>query len=200
MSDPQQDFNRADAKIADLMAGIEPPSDLRRRLMSLTPEKQRSVWSLWPMALASAALVVICLLTFPRGPSLERAQTDLSSFLASDFELSVTGEPLDRLRSWLEAQHVPTGSDLPKELAAITPAGCRVIDWNGRRASLICFPTTGGELVHLVIFEKGTFHGLPSSPQMAAKGTWNMASWRSAEADFLVFSKTDLESLQRFLG
>ena len=200
MSDPQKDFDPADTKIADLLAGIEPPADLRRRLMAMAPQKKQSAWNFWPVALAAAVLVVAGLLTFPRPPSIEAAEKDLAAFLSSDFELTVTGKPLDLLRTWLDEQKVPNGGSLPQQLASIRPEGCRVIDWNGRKASLICFPIAGGEIVHLVIFEKGTFPGLPTSPQMSSKGSWNVASWGSADADFLVFSDADIKSLRRFLG
>ncbi len=200
MSDSHKDFDPTDAKIADLFAGLEPPADLRRRLMALTPEKRRPIWWGWPLACAAAVLVVTCLLFVPRDASVSAAQTHLSAFLQSDFELTVTGEPLARLRTWLDTQNVPSGADLPAHLVGIQPEGCRVVTWRGRRAALICFPTASGELVHVVMFAKGTFPELPTSPQLSANRAWNMASWSDANADFLVFSKVDIENLRRFLG
>lgn len=200
MSDENKNFDATDRAIADLLRQVEPPSGLRRNLMALAPKKHRPAVPLWLLGLATACLVIafVASLSF-RGPSIEKAEADLSSFLASDFQLSVTGKPISSLQSWLAGQKAPVGTSFPAALASNVPEGCRVVEWEGHRASLICFDTGGGKLVHLVMFEPGTFRNLPTSPQIAARGSWSVATWHGPDADYMMFGEISPENLQRFL-
>jgi hypothetical protein len=200
MSDDNKNFDVTDRAIADLLRQVGPPSDLRRNLMALAPQKPRPAVPFWIWGFACALLVIafVASLSF-RGPSLDKAQSDLSSFLASDFQLSVTGKPISNLQAWLAGQNAAVGTSVPGSLAKIAPEGCRVIEWEGHRASLICFDTGGGKVIHLVMFEPGTFRNLPTSPKVAERGPWSMASWRGPDADYLMFGQTSAQDLRRFL-
>jgi len=189
-----------DAALARLVRDVTPPTRLRRELLLLAPRSPRPILAFWLTALAPlAAVVVIWFSMESRQPSLEKAQADLLAFLNTDFELSTEPKPIDQLRTWLDARGAPADFEIPKELAAHLPEGCRVIEWQGHTASLICFYIEGGPIVHLVVFNAGTFRQMSSSPQIARKGAWAVAMWKAGNSDFLLFGETDSKNLLRLL-
>lgn len=195
MIEPRNNFDATDTVLATRLKEVLPPAGLRRDLMTLAPRKNLS--PVWWIALASAGFAVAMLLLALPGRPLDKARADLTRFLETDFQLSVEAKPLRDLQTWLESQDVPPGRDLPDALAARLPEGCRVVDWDGHRASLICFPTEHAGVVHLVIFEGGTFRHLSSSPQLVREGHWSVAAWTSGKSDYLLFGESDIESLRR---
>lgn len=189
-----------DAALARLVRDVTPPTRLRRELLLLAPRSPRPILAFWLTALAPlAAVVVIWFSMESRQPSLEKAQADLLAFLNTDFELSTEPKPIDQLRTWLDARGAPADFEIPKELAAHLPEGCRVIEWQGHTASLICFYIEGGPTVHLVVFNAGTFRQMSSSPQIASNGAWAVVMWKAGNSDFLLFGETDSKNLLRLL-
>jgi len=199
MTEPRKDFDTSDGVISGILKTVEPPSDLRRRLMTLEPLPKRPAYGVWLVAVASLAMILLVISFEKRGPSLDKAEADLAAFLSTDFALSVSGKSLPDLRQWLGAKSAPSGEGLPANLAALVPEGCRVIDWDGHRASLICFEAPGGMVLHLVIFEGGTFQKISGSPRIAQRGSWSVASWSSGSSQFLLFGEMDSEILRGLL-
>lgn len=200
MPDPNKFEDPSDAAISRLVRDVEPPAHLRRKLLAIAPRRERSLFAFWLTALAPlAAVVMIWFSTEIRQPSLEQAQADLATFLSTDFELATPSRPIGELRQWLQARGAPSRFDIPEDLASHLPEGCRIIEWNGRKASLICFYIAGEPTVHLVIFDAGTFPQMSPSPQIAKNGPWTIAMWKSGQSDFMLFGETDAENLLRLL-
>jgi len=197
MTEPNPDFDPTDAVIARKLRDVLPPADLRRQLLALAPEAP-SRWPAWLMSIGAGAVIALVLIgsSLLSPPDSSAAVRDLARFLDSSFELTVVGRPLPELKAWLAAKGHPTGA-IPPALAAKVPEGCRLLEWNGIQASLICFETPSG-VVHLVTFPAGTFRDLSSTPRFAQSGLWSAVMWRSADADFLRFGDSGAES-QRLL-
>lgn len=195
--DPRPD--PTDAALAARLREVVPPKDLRRRLIALAPGRRRRTESWW-MTLGSLVAVVavaICVHLSQPQPWVG-AVRDLRTFLASDFSLTVTGRPLAELQAWLETQGASTPGKLPPALVGKVPEGCRVLEWNGYRASLICFETPAG-VVHLVTFPAGTFPDFSTTPRLVQSGSWSTALWRNSGGDFLLFGETDPDFLRQLL-
>ena len=198
MSEPNPDFDETDAVIAQRLREVAPPADLRHRLLALAPAPSSS-WLAWLICTGSAAVIAVVIIgtSLLSQPDSEGAVRDLGNFLNSPFELTVVGRPLPELQAWLVQKGHPTAT-IPPALAARIPEGCRLLDWNGFQASLICFETTSG-VVHLVTFPAGTFRDLSTSPRIVQSGPWNAVVWRSAGADFLLFGESSAESMRQLL-
>ncbi|MDX2080598.1 MAG: hypothetical protein SFU53_07425 [Terrimicrobiaceae bacterium] len=189
-----------DAVLAERLREFMPPPGLRGRLMALRPQTERHPvwrWAGWVLAgLAAVAVVVVAIV--PRESPADAMRSEIRRFLDTDFEHDLSGRPLAELQEWLAQKGAPVIREIPPALAAIPPEGCRVLEWRGHRAALICFYTDTGS-VHLVAFPPGTFDGLKSMPQIVPSGDWLVAGWTGRDADVFLFGYEGEENLRKFL-
>ena len=186
---------------ADILAGAKVSSG------TFGTKKRR-----WPKILALAASIVITGATVflwsnrfvPSGPDTFAAyDQDMRSYLERFFLLDYQSENLQEVKNWLASKHGYSGYTVPETLAGFPSLGCEVIEWHGKKASLICFDVDG-ELVHLFSMPDGeTLPGAPTNPMpsaIAQVGEWCTTSWVEGGKLYLVASLGDAEHVKRSLG
>ena len=94
---------------------------------------------------AATAVVALAIFTGvslmrPKDKSLDSFEQAMTLF-SLQHEDHVTFEPreLGKIEDWLKTQGVATDFDLPPKLEAIGAQGCRIIDWNKQKVTMICF-------------------------------------------------------------
>lgn len=181
-----------DAAVAAKLRRMEPPAGLRDALLAgrrLTPVAMRPRWR-QPQWLALAALLVLCLglatVWLGRGnPTAAGFRTAAATFLSDtwqhDFDLPEKSFP--KIRDWLARQPGGVVLEVPAALAGQRTYGCKVWNWHGQRATLVCFVARGtGDVIHIVSVDR---KALPADapvpalagPQFARAGEWNTAMW-----------------------
>lgn len=204
MNKSHPDFDATDAALAARLRAIAPPSDLRRKLLALSPPPRRtSRWAvpLPAFALAAVALLALVSIRSENAGSIAAARTHFAQFFNSDFSLDVTGQPLPALRVWLSARGLAPTARIPRGLAARVPEGCREITWGGQRGALICFETPHG-LAHLIMLPNAAFaDAAPAAPRAMTKvAGWNSAAWSDGTYTYLVFTQGNAAVLRDLLA
>jgi hypothetical protein len=186
---------------------IPVPPEIKANLLALrtlaesTPFWRKPKW----LSLAAAFLVLfgIAALLLPRSPN----PTQLSSFRNAMVRYSKTAAEHVQLETsdfgaisrWLRERNIEPDFELPFGLRGKHPEGCRVVDWNGRRAALICFVLNGGNHVDLFVLKGAPIPGLAESGQpqfVQASGRMTVTWSKNGQAYLLTGSdKTLLQKL-----
>jgi hypothetical protein len=191
---------------ARLETAIPIPRELKTELLTLRKISRPAAWWFRPWRLAVAATAVLLLgvgLFF----LLPRHQTQLASFrgmmafYAAQKRGHVVFESHDfaAIREWLQSRGVSTNFDLPTALPERSTEGCRVVDWNGHKATMLCFVRNGAHM-DLFVMDRAGLPDLPenSAPQYAAAGGLVTAVWSKGEKVYLLTGEKK-ESLQKIL-
>jgi uncharacterized membrane protein YbaN (DUF454 family) len=199
--------NSLDVRVQALLeVAIPVPRRLKSDLLALRKISRPAPWWFQPMKLAAAAAVVL-LLGLAVFFLLPQKQTQFASFRETMARYSAQTQEhivfeshdLAEIQQWLQGQGIETSFDLPAALPGRSAQGCRVVDWNGRRATMICFMLKG-EHMDLFVMDRAGLPDLPdtSAPQYAKAGDLMTATWSEGDKIYLLTGENK-ELLQRVL-
>lgn len=132
------------------------------------------------------------------------ASTDNSYFGATSYRMNYRSPNLDDIRDWLTRNGGHGNFTSPGGLQKPINLGCGVMEWWGRRVTLISFQV--GRLlpqdkVHLVIIDSDTMPGAPArgQPRFSEHGDWTTAAWTDGRLTYMLMAPGDTRSVLKFL-
>lgn len=199
--------NALEARLqARLETAIPIPRGLKSDLLALQKISRPAPRWFQSMRWAAVAAVVLLLgvgsfFLFPQ------QQTQLASFRETMTRYSaqqhehVTFESHDlaKIQQWLQGRGIETNFDLPTALPGRSTQGCRVVEWNGHQATMLCF-VLDGEHMDLFVTDRTGLPGLPENgtPQYAKAGGLMTAAWSEGGKVYLL-TGGNKELLQKIL-
>lgn len=167
-----------------LQGAIPVPPGLKSELLALQKTAPPIPWWFQPMKLAAvglalAALGAILLLIPQRpGPLASFRDAMARSSLQTQGHVEFESHNIASIQQWLQSKNMQTNFDLPATLQTGTPQGCRVVNWNGHQATMICF-MVNGQHMDLFVMDRA---GLPDfsgngAPQFADADGLMTAMW-----------------------
>lgn len=199
-----------DEQVADSLRSIPIPDDLRENILAgrrVTVSSGRGPrWQ--PFAWAAALVVVFGIVAFW---VVNPAAHEFAEYRKFMIEAAATNVgPLDlysndpaELREFLEKNSAHADFLNPTALETLDPIGCRVLEWNDRKVSLICFGDAHGRMFHLFVIDRDAFDSSmvadAAKPEVTNRGAWSAVSWVSRSKAYLLAGNTDLASLQKLL-
>jgi hypothetical protein len=187
--------NALEARLqARLETAIPIPRGLKSDLLALRKISRPAPWWFQPMQLAAAAAVVLLLgltvlFLFPQ------KQTQLASFRETMARYSAQKQghivfeshDLAKIQQWLQGRGIETNFDLPTALPGRSTQGCRVVDWNGRQATMICFMLKG-EHMDLFVMDRTGLPDLPDNGSLlyAKAGGLMTVTWSKGDKIYLL--------------
>lgn len=208
---PQADAS--DAAFVGALASVRPPAGLREQILAAMERSatampaRRVVPAFWKFAVPLAAAAAVVLGAFiheQRGPRpLPVAAVEagfLEAFGDPAFRLDMQNADHQALFTHLTRNSLPCPcpQTLPPGLAGVEGVGCRVLEIDGHRGSLVCFDERQAGVVHLVVFFRDEVTGElpePERPAFEQHGEWAIAKWASEEAAFILLGETRVEHL-----
>jgi hypothetical protein len=204
-----------DAAMIGALASIQPPADLRGRILTAMDRSntvafpRRSLWRRMALPLAAAAGVAFAFLLTKNNPQSTQANSGplpvdvvqagfIRAYESPLFSLDEKRDEHRELLQHLASRKLPCPGCLPPGLVGVKSIGCRELVIDGKRGSLICFDERENGVVHLVIFRREDVSGdLPCSkqPSFAQKGHWAAARWCDDKNVFILVGATDLRKL-----
>jgi hypothetical protein len=213
-----------DAAWIGAIATIQPPAELRASILAamdrtvatdINPaiaQRKISIFRRLAIPLAAAAGITIAfMVTRPTTPTTVAQDSRvpmnvvLTSFAneyeAPDFSLDKLSPNRALLVQHLREQDLPYCESLPPGLTEAICLGCRELVIDGKRGSVVCFKTTSGGVVHMIVFRREDVSG--DFPEMKSAvttrtGTWESKGWTQGDKVILLASNTkglDLSTL-----
>src|SRR5437660_3876567 len=163
-----------DRKLAEKIGSFPVPPDLKSKLLAARKIVQPPRWWQKPAWLAGAAacgaLVVTLVALAIRSPGKVQF-ADFRSYVGTvagdkPGQLDLMSRELASVRQWLNSRNAPADFLIPAGLNGLPSLGCRVLDWNSRKVSFVCFELENKQMVHLF----GGHDPLRTTPQKTRSG------------------------------
>lgn len=179
--------NALDVRIqTSLQTAVPVPRELKSNLLALGKIIRPSPWRWFqPMKLAAAAAVLLLLglaafLFSPQKPAqiISFRETMARYSMQQQGHVAYESHDMAKIRQWLQDRGMQTNFDLPTILHGGPAQGCRVVDWNGRKATMLCF-FLDGEHLDLFVMDRAGLPDLPEggAPQFAEANGLTTATW-----------------------
>jgi hypothetical protein len=196
-----------DAAVAERLHTVRPPADLRAAILVGAKASEPVGWKMpsWAMMAAMVALCIGLLglwMTNRQTPTPAFAdwQETAFRFLESAPKLDRMSPQADELQEWLRAANSPTPPVLPASLAKLKALGCKTLESDGHRISVLCFHRGNGKLIHLVVSDRSAAPGLPTAdPVFAQRGDWTTASWAQGDEAYMLVTEGKPVDLAQYL-
>ncbi len=99
------------------------------------------------------------------------------------------------VKRWLAEKDSIAELTFPKGLEGKPSLGCRVLEWQGKKVSLVCFELANRKVVHLLTVDSSIFENAPGEyPEFKQAGGVAMASWSRGGKTYVLASKRATES------
>ena len=175
----QQDLDRT---IREKLASIEPPADLRAKILAQIRGEKVRRFALPQVWLAAAACLVvggIALFYSIRHGGPDRFQefkTDAMAMVSAQGgpQLDLRTPDLAETQNYLRDHQAPYDEWLPNRLKSMETAGCRAFVWKDHPASLTCFRLPNGLLLHLVVISRDAMPNASVPVGMKSMGDWHV--------------------------
>lgn len=131
-----------------------------------------------------------------RGNSFGDYRDSMSDFAANKLKsLTFRTSDVTEAKRWLAENGSIAELTLPGGLEGRPSLGCRILDWQGEKVSLVCFELANGKVVHLLTVDGSIFKNGPGeSPEFKQAGGVAMASWSRGGKTYVLASKRASES------
>lgn len=199
-----------DSKVqAKLRTALRPPAYLKARL--LAQRKTARPAPLWrqPVWLAAAAAIVllgVLATVWLKPPSdlplfASFRQTMLQSASQTAGHVSYETKDLAQILQWVKDHGAAGALELPGALRGQGAQGCRIVDWNGHKVTMICFLLNGKDHLDLFVLDSALFRDLALSqtPRFAQANGLMTATWTKGDKTYLLASASGEMVLRKYL-
>ncbi|HZQ46965.1 MAG TPA: hypothetical protein VFC07_08140 [Verrucomicrobiae bacterium] len=176
-----------DAAATRAIKEVKAPQHLRDSILAGRRVIEPKIWSRQPVVWAMAAAILILLGIAGFWVKSRRDWTQFASYRAEMTRAAeahgkhVELESPDpaKIHAWLANQEVDPNYVLPARLSGAAAMGCRVVNWDGHKAYMICYWMQGTNHMDLFVAEKRDFKGAfpGDKPQFATTEGRATASW-----------------------
>ena len=197
-----------DAAFAAKLRARPIPADLRSQLLLARATIARRAWWSRPVWLAAAASVALLLalgvwrLRPASGTGQLEAFLGAMELAALDMSAHVDAFGMDgpELKQWLTEHRGHPDFVLPPKIAQHGVMGCKVVEWQGHRVTLLCLKFDGGHM-DIFVVNAADLPGtrLGEAPQFAAASTLTTATWQSEGKIYHLAGNFSVDQLKRLL-
>jgi hypothetical protein len=190
---------------ARLETAIPIPAGLKADLLALRKTVRPAPWWFQPMKLAAAAVILLSLgamlllLSHQPVPLASFRETMARSSAQMQEHVAFESHDFGKIQQWLQSRNMDTNFNLPATLQGGIPQGCRTVDWNGGKATMICF-FVNGQHMDLFVIDRTSLPDFPENgaPQFAKANGLMTATWASGGKVYLLAGGSK-EILQKVL-
>ena len=184
---------------AALKTALQPPPRLKPALLALHKIVRPAAW--WPAWLAAAAalallgVIAVFRLKPSAPPQFAAYRAAMADFAEHKLDrLDLMSHDMAEVRRWLDGQNAHGDLVLPAGLDGQPSLGCRVLEWHGRKVTLICFELPSHQIAHLLVVDRDAFPDAPTeSPQLMQSKELATVSWSRGNITYLLVGKAGTE-------
>ncbi len=132
------------------------------------------------------------------------ASTDMSYFGSTSYRMNYRSPELDDIRRWLAENGGHSDFTSPGGLKRPLNLGCGVMDWRGKRITLIAFQTGRSlpqDKVHLVIINTADLPDPPAhgQPRFDEREDWTTVAWSDGALTYFLMAPGDRRTVGKYL-
>ncbi len=202
----EEAFDRA---IATHLEAIPPPFGLKTRILAqgspAAIEPRRWSWAVKLAGVVALLFLVAQVANFfrttePISANAGDYASEMVSFIKLSPPLEMGSDDLGTIENYL-AKKETAPLDIPPQLAALEPLGCRVLSFRGQKVALICFQRKVDGLAHLFVVSRAAMPRMKpgDKPVFAQEGEWATASWAEKGAVYMIAAKGKAADVERYL-
>lgn len=193
---------------AKLRAALKAPAHLKDSLLAQRKIVRPIAWWRQPAWLAAAAALVLlgAMATIWLRPSKGLEFAAFSQAMAQSARqmtqhVSFEANDLAQIQQWLKDRDIDSNFDLPRALRGQSAGGCRVVDWNGQKVTLICFMLNGKDHVDLFVIDQTRFRDFTPSqtPEFKRVDGLMTATWTSGNKTYMLASSAQDTVIRKYL-
>lgn len=185
------------------------PDDLLASILvsNKVTRPHNSAWS-WGSLKWAAALVLLGAILFTAlkglgNDHLERYRNDIMAHLkVPGHHFDYISHDFSELKSWMDTQDTPNMNiESIQHLTALPTHGCKIMDWEGQKVTLICFQLPDLRTVHLFVFHEMKMadpKGL-EEPVWQEDGGWTTVGWTTGADLFMLAGQIPKQDLRQYL-
>ena len=201
----QEEFDMA---IAGKLSGVSAPVRLRERIVVGRRVGRGRSWLSIRRALPLAAAIALLAsigafwLRSPGGNTVVAFGVHAEKFIHGkwDHRFDLPESDLGRIGDWVAKQDGPAPVDVPSGVSGSKMYGCKLYEWNGHKATLVCFSAADGGTIHLVVTRREAISNPPgASPVHFSHGEFNMAAWSRGDRVYVALTSSPREELEKVL-
>jgi hypothetical protein len=196
-----------DGTLREQLAQIPIPADLRETILARQhPLRRVMVWWRQPAfsaaALALVALAALAVFWLVHQPSaFDAYRQQMAGLVSGEYEIGLKSKKHKEIRAYFASHGWPSNYAMTPAMRKLEAEGGSVIEWRGRKVSLICLEGHADEDLFLFVVQRSAFPRAPAiaSPQFARIGAMTTAAWSAGDHLYLLAGHTDEQSLRRHL-
>jgi len=200
---------RSDRAMAKKLGELEPPADLRARLLAGGRVSRRTrTFRRRSFFVGLAAILTLSLATpwilkgikaSSNPPLLNWQQACVAIFDDPEYELDVIDFDYEPLEAHLLKNGARVVGELPFGDEINFPVGCKLLDWNETMVSLACFDSKAGQLVHIFVVPRGGMDEslIRSGVHRQQVGKYATVTWLRDDIVVMVASKLSPGELEK---
>jgi hypothetical protein len=125
----------------------------------------------------------------------------MANLVSGEYRMMLEAKDHKAIRQFLAQNHGHDDYVLTPALEQVPAEGCALVDWHGRRVSLICLDRGSENDLFLFVIDHAALPDAPvqSSPQFASAGAMATATWTRGDRTYLLVVKGDAEQLRKYL-
>jgi hypothetical protein len=194
-----------DAALRDRLREVPVPLDLRSKILAQYPRRpavsERWRPTSWVAASLVALAVVAGLWLANRRPRFDAYRQQMAGLVSGEYEMSLKSKDLDEIRRYLASRQSPSDYVLSPAMEALEPEGGTVIEWHGRKVSLVCLEAGEEADLFLFVIGRSVLADVPvtESPQFANVRGMTTATWVAGDDVYLLAAHGDEQFLRQYL-
>ena len=198
-----------DQAVAQKLSAEQPPKELltsilvANKIVRPTPATWTGSLVKWGVALFLVSAILITAIRNNRSDDLAYFRSEIMAHLkipghSFDHQSNHFGE----IKNWLDANGMPSLQVEPiHHLTSLPTHGCKVMDWDGQKVTLICFELTDRRNVHLFVFHQMHIENpeLLLEPHWQESDGWTTVGWTKNSDLFMLAGKIPMQELRQYL-
>ena len=189
-SEPEEDeLSSFDAAVRAQFQRIPVPADLRQKILEQLPASprvtgwwRRPAWRAAAAALAALAFIAGFWLVDRRN-TFEVYRQEMTGLVSGAYEIELASNHFEEIRDYLASRGSPSDYSLSPAIQQLEAEGVSVVQWRGRKVSLICLDAGEDKDVFLFVADRSVFPNAPAmeSPQFERVGEMTTAAWGAGD-------------------
>ena len=188
----EEAFDRA---IAAHIDAFPAPFGLKTRILAGAKAPSISRYGRWIIGLAGAVALLFLLSQVanvwrhapPESTALPAYASEMVSFIKVPPSLEMESGDLSAIKGWLTQKEVRL-PDIPPNLAALDPVGCRILSFRQHDVTLICFHRGSDRLAHLFVVDRAALPQMKPGDAVVfqREGEWTTAMWAEKDQVYMI--------------